>query len=198
MRPPASAFTSTPQRPCSMTGALKMRSRSRASARSFLEGPAAAPISRTAAKTMLLERIQRLDDAVERGGVDLCGALVAVAARESVGPLFREGDLLLLALVELHRGGEVGGVESRRLVGEAGGPRIGQRRDERVDLGAVDGLGGGRDLLPGVLVLFERRRLAGARDLEARRVERARVEEILQTQVVGGFLELVGQRRLDG
>src|SRR5438128_4149756 len=105
MRPPASDFTSTPHSPCSITGAVKMRSRSRASARSRCEGPAAAAVRSAAAARVaalrLFDGIQRLDDPVDRRGVDLGGALVAVPPREGVGAVFREDDLLLLAFVEL-------------------------------------------------------------------------------------------------
>src|SRR5262245_57683289 len=102
-----------------MTGAVKMRSRSAASARSRFEGPEAAPIRRIASSvgavreppTPLLECVDRLADSIERGNVDFRGAFVALAARERVRPLPGEADLFLLAFVELERHGDLGRVE---------------------------------------------------------------------------------------
>src|SRR5262245_5141110 len=98
-----------------MTGAVKMRSRSRASSRSRLDGPAAprrntaaartAPAGRAAREPPLLERVDRLGDGIEGGGVDLRGARVAVAARKRVGAFAPERDLLVLVLVVGQRDG---------------------------------------------------------------------------------------------
>src|SRR5829696_893363 len=56
-----------------------------------------------------LQRIERLDDRVKGGGVDLCCRCITFAAREGVGALPRESDLLLLlAVFELDRGGQLG------------------------------------------------------------------------------------------
>src|SRR5262249_33534665 len=123
-RPEPSDFTATPHSPASIAGASKMRLRSAASSRSRFEGPAAAPMRRRAANTAvrgppLFERVDRLGDRVERGGVDLRGALVALAPRERVGSLAREAHLVQPSLVELHRRSDVGRVERRRLVDEA-------------------------------------------------------------------------------
>ena len=67
------------------------------------------------------------------------------------------------------------------------------------------GVGGGRaDALPGVRGVFalafdplERHRLAVARELDARGVEGAELEDVLPAVVVGALLQVVGERALD-
>src|ERR687892_2182771 len=127
---------STPHTPRAMIGALKTRS---SSPRSVvwgppLDGPAVlmwGPLSggpaalaahpgaaksrrtRTAARA-LLEIIQRLDDGVERGCGDLCGARIAGALCVCVGATAPERyAIFFFAVVELDDDGDVGLLQTR-------------------------------------------------------------------------------------
>src|SRR5688572_30035270 len=135
-----------------MTGAAKIRLRSDASARSarglavgavaggaWLHDAAttmaAATVERKRAARVppLLERIERLEDAVECGDVDLRGR-VPFTPRKRLAVLARERDLLLLVLVELDGDCQLRGFESGRgrFLLETCRPRRGERGQQRL------------------------------------------------------------------
>src|SRR5207237_8109994 len=135
----------------------------------------------------LVQCVQRLDDSLKRGGIDLCGTHVAVATREGVRALTTEHDaLLFLAILVLHRDGQLRLVERGRLVDEPGRAGSRERRQQRIDLRRIGVFRGGGDLLPLFARLLERDRLSVADRLDTRRVERPRIEDVLDTEVVGG------------
>src|SRR5688572_26861948 len=100
---------------------------------------------------VLLDAVERLDDVVDRGRVDLSDAGLALARAEALGTASRQADLLdALALIRGQRDREFGLVEAalRRAVDVARRARSGDRRDQVVDRGLIDVTRGRRGLLP--------------------------------------------------
>jgi hypothetical protein len=83
---------------------------------------------------------------------------------------------------------------SARLVGESRRARVGQRGQQRLDLRVSAAFAAGVTCFHASLS-FSNASVWPCDDLDPRRVERARVEQILDAEVVGRLLQLVGERR---
>src|SRR5712691_10995845 len=158
-------------------------------------------VSATATNPPLLrDLINRLDRLVEIRAVGLCGARLARPRGEHVAARLAERHLLfLLPLVELHRDRQRRLVEAGlgRCLDERARPHVRELREQAVHLVLVDVAGSRADAAPLVgsalaltLRAIEHHRLAVARDLDVRRVERPELEQILAAIIVGAFLQV--------